>query len=164
MWMNGNASNSRSEDSEAGGRGYSAAYSGWMMTQPSDDDLITAAQLALNSQQIGEAYVADVGCALSSETGHIYSGASIGTYLGICAEQGAVSAMVTRERPRVHSIVAVWNDDRGQTHVLPPCGRCREFLRGLSQDNLETRVILGRDHVVKLRELLPYHGWHAEPV
>ena len=31
-----------------------------------------------------------------------------------------------------------------------------------TQDNLEADVLLGRDHVAKLKDLLPEHGWHAE--
>lgn len=46
--------------------------------------------------------------------------------------------------------------------VIPPCGRCREFLKSLSADNLETEVILREDHVMKLKDLLPFYGWHAE--
>src|SRR5216684_1559325 len=39
---------------------------------------------------------------------------------------------------------------------VPPCGRCREFIRQMHEENGETDVILGRDTVVKLRELLPH--------
>ncbi len=134
------------------------------MNATTDKQLIAAAESALNAQQVGEAYLADVGCALLSSTGNVYTGASIGTYLGICAEQGAASAMVSCEHPNVSTIVAVWKDESGRTHVIPPCGRCREFLRGLSQGNLDSRVILGPDHVVPLKDLLPFHGWHAEEV
>jgi cytidine deaminase len=86
----------------------------------------------------------------------------IGSHLGLCAEQSAVSQMLSKTDPKVKKIVAVWRDEKGELYVLPPCGRCREFLRTMSQDNLEANIILGKDHSEKLKNLLPYHGWHAE--
>lgn len=40
--------------------------------------------------------------------------------------------------------------------VVPPCGRCREFIRMVNKDNLEALVMIGENEVVKLKELLPY--------
>jgi len=42
--------------------------------------------------------------------------------------------------------------------ILPPCGRCREFIKQVDNDNLQAEVIL-KDKVVKLEELLPYNNW-----
>ena len=84
-----------------------------------------------------------------------------------CALQPAegLSQMVSRAGPVVRRVVAVWADpDGGALQGLPPCGRCREFLRVLSQQNLDAIVHLGPDHRMTLRELLPVHGWHAEQV
>jgi len=39
---------------------------------------------------------------------------------------------------------------------MPPCGRCRELIHQIHDDNLETNVILGKNAVVKLSQLLPY--------
>ena len=47
--------------------------------------------------------------------------------------------------------------------MLPPCGRCREFMRQVDPQNLGTRVVLSRDEAVELRELLPRHAW-PEPL
>jgi cytidine deaminase len=44
---------------------------------------------------------------------------------------------------------------------VPPCGRCREFIRQIDEANLETDVLLGQDKMRKLKELLPYHEWPA---
>ena len=71
--------------------------------------------------------------------------------------------MVTAGEYVIESIVAVWKDENGATYVLPPCGRCREFIRQVNEHNLETGVVLGRDNVVKLKTLLPYHEW-PEPL
>jgi hypothetical protein len=44
--------------------------------------------------------------------------------------------------PRIVMLAAVWRDPDGAVHALPPCGRCREFLRLVSQSNLEADVVL----------------------
>jgi cytidine deaminase len=76
--------------------------------------------------------------------------------------------MITAGEYRVKTIVAVWREDKaidpnGELHVLSPCGYCRQFIRDINEDNLETNVILGRYKVVKLKDLLPYHEW-PEPL
>lgn len=129
-----------------------------------DEQLIKLAEGALNSQRLEDMYIGDVGCALIAANGDVFTGTCIGGNLGICAEQGAVSAMVSKTGPEITKIVAVWKDENGDLYVIPPCGRCREFLKSLSKDNLETDVILGKDHVVRLKDLLPFYGWHAEKV
>jgi cytidine deaminase len=134
------------------------------MSQISDTELIKHAEEALNSQNLGHMYVADVGSALVAKNGHVFTGACIGGGLSICAEQSAASNMVSKTGPVITKIVAVWKDEHDQLFAVPPCGRCREFLRTLAEENLEADVILGKDHVVKLKELLPYAFWHAEKV
>lgn len=134
------------------------------MTVISDADLFEAAEAALNPQHLGQFWVADVACALIAQDGRVFTGVCVGGHLGLCAEQSAVSAMVSAGQTKITKLVAVWHDSDGDLHALPPCGRCREFLRVLSQDNLEADVLLGPDHVVKLRDLLPWHGWHSEPL
>ena len=125
-------------------------------------ELCKRAEAALQPQDLGDFHVADVACAVVAEDGSIHTGASIGGYLGLCAEQSAVSAMVTHGPPRIVMLAAVWRSSDGALHALPPCGRCREFLRLMSQSNLEADVVLGPDQVVKLKELLPSHGWTSQ--
>ncbi|WP_380163422.1 cytidine deaminase family protein [Jannaschia sp. R86511] len=132
------------------------------METASPERLSAIAAEALNSQDLGSFFVGDVACALQDEEGKIWTGACVGGHLGLCAEQSAVSAMVSAGPPIVRTIVAVWRDEHGDLFVLPPCGRCREFLHTMSQRNLDTAVVLGPDHVVPLRDLLPSYGWHAE--
>ncbi len=43
--------------------------------------------------------------------------------------------------------------------MLPPCGRCREFIRQINPANLDTEVVLSRTATARLRELLPNHEW-----
>jgi cytidine deaminase len=132
------------------------------VSRVTDDELIRAAESVLNSRMIGDFYVADVGCALLSFDDQVFTGTSIGGILGLCAEQSAMSNMVASCGPRIKRLVAVWRNNDGKLHALPPCGRCREFLRLMSPENLETDIMLGKDHVVKLKDLLPFQGWHAE--
>nr|MDQ6936450.1 hypothetical protein [Actinomycetota bacterium] len=78
---------------------------------------------------------------------------------GFCAEHAAIAAMVTAGEHRIVKIVAVWRDADGALYVLPPCGRCREFIRQVHEANLDTEVVLGRAATAPLRELLPHSAW-----
>ncbi|WP_205304169.1 hypothetical protein [Nonomuraea montanisoli] len=81
--------------------------------------------------------------------------------MGFCSEHAAIAAMVTAREQRVARILAVWRSEEGVLHVLPPCGRCREFIRQIDQADLDTEVVLGRDRSAPLRELPPHHEWPA---
>ena len=108
----------------------------------------------------------DVGATLLTDNGNVYSGVCIdtGSGTGFCAEHSAIAAMVTAGEFRIAKIVAVWRDERnGKLYVLPPCGRCREFIRQIDEGNLETEVVLAKEKTLKLKELLPYHAW-PEPL
>jgi cytidine deaminase len=131
------------------------------MNEATTEQLINRAESVVNPRRVGDRLFGDVGCALSTPAGNIYLGVCIdtGSGTGFCAEHSAIAAMVTAGEFAIKKIVAVWKDEHGATYVLPPCGRCREFMRQVSEENLETDVVLGRDHVVKLKALLPYHDW-----
>ena len=73
--------------------------------------------------------------------------------MGFCAEHAAAAAMVTAGETRVLKMIAVGSD--GQ--VLPPCGRCREFITQLHDDNRQAEVMISGDEVVRLEDLLPHH-------
>ena len=130
-----------------------------------NDDLIARAADALNPRQVGDRLFGDVACALVTDTRSWHVGVCIdtGSGTGFCAEHAAIAAMVTAGEYRIDRIVAVWRDDSGVLYVLPPCGRCREFLRQVDPENLGTRVVLSREEAVELRELLPRHEW-PEPL
>lgn len=98
--------------------------------------------------------IADCGTALLTDNGNIYLGVSIDTpsSMGFCSEHAAIAAMVTGGEYKIKKIVAVLEDGT----VLPPCGRCREFIYQIDKGNLETEVIIAKDKTVKLKELLPY--------
>ena len=134
------------------------------MTEVTNEEIIRRAQSVVKPQKIKDRLIGDVGCALVSDKGNFYVGVCIdtGSGTGFCAEHSAIAAMVTAQEFRIEKIVSVWKDENGATYVLPPCGRCREFIRQINEDNLETDVVLNKDKVVKLKELLPYHEWFSE--
>lgn len=98
--------------------------------------------------------IADCGTALLTNNGNVYLGVSIDTpsSMGFCSEHAAIAAMVTGGEYKIKKIVAVLEDGT----ILPPCGRCREFIYQIDKDNLGTEIIISKDKIVKLKELLPY--------
>ena len=68
-----------------------------------------------------------------------------------CAEHAAAAAMVTAGEHRIVKLVAVTENGT----VIPPCGRCREFLCQLHDQNELCEVLLGDGSVKTLSELLP---------
>lgn len=121
------------------------------------DELYSRAKAVLNPRRLStEAEAGGVGAALLSESGAVYTGVCIDTAcsMGFCAEHAAAAAMITAGENRVLKMVAVnWDG-----HILPPCGRCREFISQLHDENRDAQVLVAEGVVVTLRELLP-HDW-----
>ena len=129
------------------------------MNKITNSELIKEAETVLNPQKVGDRLFGDVGAALVTDKGNLYTGVCIDTpSWGLCAERSAIAAMVTAKELKIEKIVGVWKNENGATQILPPCGICREFMRQVHNDNLETEVLL-RDRVLKLRDLLPYCDW-----
>lgn len=126
-----------------------------------NEELIGRARAVVNPRRVGGRLFGDVGSALVTPAGEVHVGVCIdtGSGTGFCAEHSAIAAMVTAGELRIARIVAVWTDERGATVILPPCGRCREFIRQVHEENLETDVLVSPGVAVKLKELLPYHAW-----
>jgi cytidine deaminase len=131
------------------------------VTDPTNEELINDAAGVLNPRMVGGRLLGDVGCALITRSGNLYLGVCIDTAsgTGFCAEHSAIAAMVTAGEYGIEKIVTVWKDDNDTLYALPPCGRCREFIRQIDGENLDTDVILGKDKVSKLKDLLPRHEW-----
>ncbi len=123
------------------------------------DELYQAAKAVLNPRRLTEyAEVGGVGAALLTADGNLYTGVCIDTAcsMGFCAEHAAAAAMITAGENHVLKMVAVnWNGD-----ILPPCGRCREFISQLHDDNIHAEVLVAPDVVVTLEKLLPY-SWRG---
>jgi cytidine deaminase len=119
------------------------------------DDLYQLAKSVLNPRRLSNAAEAGgVGAALLTERGHVYTGVCIDTAcsMGFCAEHAAAATMITAGENRVLKMIAVdWDGS-----ILPPCGRCREFISQLHDDNLHAEVMVREGVILTLRELLPY--------
>ena len=128
-----------------------------------NDELISWAAERLRPHRVGDRLFGDVAAALVTDEGRRYEGVCIdtGSGTGFCAEHTAIAAMATAGEYRIDKIVAVWRAERGDLYALPPCGRCREFIRQVDPSNLDTEVVLARDRTASLRQLLPAHEWPA---
>ncbi|MBI4927508.1 MAG: cytidine deaminase [Anaerolineae bacterium] len=119
-------------------------------------ELIEKAKSVLHPRKLANDNSAgDVACALVSASGQIYLGVciDIGSGIGFCAEHSAIAAMITAGESAIAKIVAIW----GEGVVLPPCGRCREFMYQIDSANYRnTEVVLGENSSVKLKDLLPH--------
>src|SRR5689334_16595231 len=124
-------------------------------------DLIEAARAVLRPHRVGDRLFGDVAAALVTDTGSRFVGVCLdtGSGTGFCAEHSAIAAMVTAGQYRIAAIVAVWRDEQGRLYLLPPCGRCREFIRQVDPANLDTVVLLTGRRTALLRDLLPEHDW-----
>ena len=126
-----------------------------MMNDLTNLEMIEKAKTVLKPRTLSQGNTAgDVACALLSSNGNLYLGVCIDVGSdGFCAEYSAIAAMITAGESRISKIVAVW----GESTVLPPCGRCREFMYQIDKSNLaSTEVILDEASVVKLYDLLPH--------
>ena len=116
-------------------------------------ELYQKALEVLHPRQVSEDIEAGgVAAALVTDQGNVYQGVCIDTAcsMGFCAEHAVIAAMLTAGQNRVEMIVAVnWNRD-----ILPPCGRCREFLMQLG--NPDALVLVAKDTAVKVKDLLPF--------
>lgn len=124
------------------------------------DELYQLARSVMNPRRLsGTAEAGGVGAALQTAAGNVYTGVCIDTAssMGFCAEHAAAAAMVTHGENHIVKVVAVnWNGK-----ILPPCGRCREFLNQLCDENTKALVKISEEKVMTLGELLPY-DWRTQ--
>ena len=107
--------------------------------------------------QYGEA--GQVACALETAAGNIFTGICIDLpcSLGFCAEQAAMAEMLKSGETQIVQILAVGEEG----NVLPPCGRCREFMAQVDRRNLDALAAVSCFQAVPLKELLPKR-WDEE--
>lgn len=112
-----------------------------------------ASSLAVKNRLNGYVKYGHVGAALMTDKGNIYSGVAITCTcnIGFCAEHSAIAEMLKNNESRIVKIVAA-----NSNTVVAPCGRCREFIRMVNEENMDAEVMVAQDNVVKLKELLPY--------
>ena len=99
-----------------------------------------------------------VGAALLTDKGNIYTGVAItcACNIGFCAEHSAIAEMLKNRESRIVKIVAV-----NSNSAIPPCGRCREFIRMVNEENMDSDVMIENNQVIKLKDLLP-HAWNLD--
>jgi cytidine deaminase len=128
--------------------------------QISNEELIEKAKSVIRPRKIKHGFtVGDVGCALVTDKGNVYLGVSIDTCcgMGFCAEHSAIAAMVTHGEHIIKKIVAVVKNGR----PISPCGRCREFMHQIHEENINTEVVVAKNKSIKLKDLLPI-PWDSE--
>ncbi len=117
--------------------------------------LIAAAQAALKKAYAPYSKF-QVGAAISTENGEIFSGCNVenAAYpLGCCAEASAISAMVMAGHRKISAVAVA-----GIGEVLTtPCGGCRQRLREFAADNIPVYVCDERELRLEttLADLLP---------
>ncbi|WP_121966140.1 cytidine deaminase [Myroides sp. N17-2] len=95
-----------------------------------------------------------VAAAIETIDGNVYTGVSIDTAcsMGFCAEHGAVAEMLKHGENKIKRVVAVTEDG----NAVPPCGRCRELMTQLAQENESAIVEVENEVYVNLGSLMPY--------
>jgi cytidine deaminase len=119
--------------------------------------LVHAARSVVAPRQLTDsATCGTVGAALETASGEVFAGVCVDTAssLGFCAEHAAAAAMLTAGQSIVVRMVAV----NRHGAVLPPCGRCREFISQLDVANGDTLVMVDASTTIALRDLLPFRS------
>jgi len=124
------------------------------------DELYNIAKKTLKPKKLSKnSYAGSVAAAILSESGKVYTGVCIDTpsSMGFCAEHAAIGTMITAGENRIVKLVAVYKDGT----IIPPCGRCREFISQIHDDNNKCEVMVKKDSIVTIDDLLP-HRWEKE--
>ncbi len=121
--------------------------------------LYDAARAVIHPHEVSaHMYVGDVGAAVLSAGGNIYTGVCLDTAcsLGFCAERNALSTMFTHGEYAITKVCAVYKDGG----VMPPCGACREFMMQMGDGAREIEVLVSREgRVVRLGDLMPEYQY-----
>ncbi len=117
------------------------------------EQLVKIAKDTLNPWELSDTCSSgSVAAAILTDKGNVYRGVCIDTpcSMGFCAEHAAIAAMITAGENRIVKVVAV----SSEAGIVPPCGRCREFMYQINHENLACEICL-KDKVVTLEYLLP---------
>jgi cytidine deaminase len=74
------------------------------------------------------------------------------------AEYSAIGTMVSSGERRIQTIVAITSKEKNGYTILPPCGKCRDFVRAFGNPYVILQVGkgTGESKKVKLSELTPF--------
>jgi cytidine deaminase len=81
-----------------------------------------------------------VGAALSTANGQLFSGCNVENAAypeGVCAEAGAISAMILAGEKQIQEIVIAGPGEQ----LCTPCGGCRQKIREFSTSNTQIHVV-----------------------
>ena len=128
-----------------------------MMYQPfAREEQLLAAARAVRAHAHAPYSKFKVGAALLDEQGHIHAGCNVENAAypqGLCAEAGALAALVAAGGTRIAAAVVVGDGPR----LTTPCGGCRQKLREFAAE--ATPVVVADLSTVRARftlgELLP---------
>ncbi len=121
--------------------------------EKSDMELVKKAKELIAERKSRRSSVASV---LRTRSGRIFEGVNIeiecSAPCSICAEYAAIGTMVTEGEQEIVTIVAYSYKEGG--YVLPPCGKCRQFICEFGNPYVIVQV--GRQiKKVKFSELYP---------
>jgi cytidine deaminase len=118
-----------------------------------DLELVEKAKELIKKRKSKRSSVASV---LITENGRIFQGVNIeiqcSAPCSICAEYAAIGTMVSEGEGKIDTIVAFTCKQGG--HVLPPCGKCRQFISEFGNPYVIVQVG-GQLKKAKLSELYP---------
>lgn len=120
-------------------------------------ELLDIATKTLNQRRISRiATAGTVAAAILMDKGNVYTGVCIDVPagMGFCAEHSAVAAMITAGESKIVKMAVTGVDDNG--HGCAPCGRCREFINSVNDENYLCEVILEDGTITTIGDLLPY--------
>jgi len=124
------------------------------------EKLLEAANEVLKPRKLAKySYAGSVASALLTSEGNIYTGVCIDTpaSMGFCAEHAAIATMITAGENKIEKIVSIYKDGS----IIAPCGRCREFISKVHDDNHMSEVMVDENTVVTIKDLLPMQ-WNKE--
>jgi cytidine deaminase len=131
------------------------------MLSERDQQLVDAAREAIKRRYRNDWQ--EVGAALRTRDGHVFTGVNLDAYLGrmaVCAEAVALGRAVTESgEVGIDTIVAVRHPEPSETDkaivVVSPCGSCRELIWDYDQN---ARVIVPSQNgpvIAPIGELIP---------
>lgn len=125
-----------------------------------DKELINMAQKTKLKGHVNNKNIScDVGAALITKSGKMYSGINIESKTSaptsICGEMGAIAQMVADGEKEINTIVALWVPQKKQKgkhlEIMPPCGSCRHIISQFGNPY----VIISTTKKTKLKDLYP---------
>jgi cytidine deaminase len=119
------------------------------------EELYKIALKTLNPRKISRSsWAGSAAAAVLTDKGNVYTGVCIDTPsgMGFCAEHAAIAAMITAGESRIVKLAAVLEDGKSGA----PCGRCREFICQIHDENYKCQVLLDNNKIITIDELLPY--------